>query len=281
MNGLTENISPSAIERQIGQAIEAVMAAIAGYGLSVIGAILILIAGWLAAGWISGGILRTFGRAQRIDQTLVTFAASTARYAVLTFTVIAVLSSVGVQTTSFVAVLGALGLAVGLALQGTLNHVASGVLLIMFRPFKVGDAIEAAGVSGIVRAITLFTTEITTADNVKVIVPNGTVWGGTIRNLTAHATRAVTVDLPVAHTADTERAIALAGAEMTAHPLVLKDPAPAAGLAKVTDASITLSAEAWVATSDLAAVKGDLTRAIKARFDREGIAAPAAPARPS
>ncbi|MBM3512360.1 MAG: mechanosensitive ion channel [Alphaproteobacteria bacterium] len=275
------DISQAQVERQVSQMVEAVMAVIAGYGLSVIGAILILIFGWLAAGWMSNGIMRAFGKSPRVDQTLVTFAASTARYAVLTFTIIAVLSSVGVQTTSFVAVLGALGLAVGLALQGTLNHVASGVLLIMFRPFKVGDAIEAAGVSGVVKAITLFTTEIATADNVKVIVPNGTVWGGTIRNLTAHPTRAVTIDIPIAHANDIDRALSLAVAELASDARLLKEPAPGAAVARVTDASVTVSAVGWVKTADLAPAKADLSKAIKARFDREGIAPPAATPRPA
>lgn len=252
------------------------MAVIASYGLSVIGAILILIVGWLAAGWISNGIVRAFGKSPRIDQTLVTFAASIARYGVLTFTIIAVLSSVGVQTTSFVAVLGALGLAVGLALQGTLNHVASGVLLIMFRPFKVGDAIEAAGVSGVVKAITLFTTEVSTADNVKVIVPNGAVLGGTIRNLTAHPTRAVTVDMPIAHSSDASRALALAVAALSADARILKEPAPGAAISRITDASVTISAVGWVKTADLAPTKADLSKAIKTSFDREGIAPPLA-----
>lgn len=274
---MNEILKTNELEASLRQAVDTAMAVIASYGLKVVGAIVVLILGWLIAGWVSNGILRAFGRSSRIDQTLVTFASSTARYAVLTFTVIAVMSSVGVETTSFVAVLGALGLAVGLALQGTLNHVASGVLLIMFRPFKVGDAIETAGVAGVVKAITLFTTEIATADNVKVIVPNGAVWGGTIRNLTAHGTRALTVEIPIAHSADTAKAIAAAAAELMAEARILKEPAAGAAIAKITDIAITISATGWVKTADLAPAKADLTRAIKLRFDREGIQPPAAP----
>ncbi len=273
-------MNPAEVERVMSQTVEAAMALIAGYGLQVIGAVLILVLGWVAAGWISNGILKAFGRSERVDQTLVTFTASSVKYAVLTFTIIAVLSSVGVQTASFVAVLGALGLAIGLALQGTLNHVASGVLLIMFRPFKVGDAVETAGVGGVVKAITLFTTEIATADNVKVIVPNGTVWGGTIRNLTAHATRAATIETPIAHGNDVTRALDLALAELSSDPRALTVPPPAVAIARMSDTSVTISAMVWVRTSDLPGAKGDLTKAIKARFDREGIAAPWPAVRP-
>jgi small conductance mechanosensitive channel len=226
---------------------------------------------------VSRAILRAFGRFSRIDQTIVTFTASTAKYAVLAFTLIAVLSSVGVQTTSFVAVLGALSLAVGLALQGTLNHVASGLLLVIFRPFKVGDAIEAAGVAGAVKAVTLFTTELATPDNVRVVVPNGAVWGGIIKNLSAHNERRVGIEIGVAHQNDIEKVMALLSSIIDAEARIAKQPAPAVIIARLTDAAVVLAIQAWVKTADLPDVRPSLNRAIKDAFAAQGVAFPAPP----
>ncbi|MSO96936.1 MAG: mechanosensitive ion channel [Rhodospirillaceae bacterium] len=203
-------VNSAQLERQLSQAVETAMAVVATYGLRVLGAIAILILGWIAAGIAQKEILRGFGRFKGVDQTIVTFTASIAKYAVLTFTIIAVLSSVGVQTTSFVAVVGAMGLAIGLALQGTLNHVASGVLLIVFRPFRVGDVVETAGVAGTVKAMTLFTTELASADNVKIVVPNGAILGGVIKNVTGHGTRRIDIDVPVAHSSDISKVLDIA-----------------------------------------------------------------------
>jgi small conductance mechanosensitive channel len=273
-------VDPVKLEKQLSQAVETAMAVVTTYGLQVLGAIAILVLGWMAAGVVQRSILKGFGRFKAVDQTLVTFAASTAKYAVLTFTVIAVLSSVGVQTTSFVAVIGALGLAIGLALQGTLNHVASGVLLILFRPFRVGDAIETAGVAGVVKAITLFTTELASADNTKIVVPNGAILGGVIKNTTGHGTRRVDIEVPVAHASDIGKALELARELMARDARVLSLPAPAVGIAKLSDAAATVLLQAWVKTDDMLGVKGDLILGLKQSFDREGIAFPAPPAQP-
>ena len=177
------------LEQQMTEAINANIAGVTTYGLSVVGVIIIFIVGWIVAGWVAGSIRRTAEKSERFDTTLGSFFASLAKYAILTFTLIAVLSRFGVETTSFVALLGALGLAIGFALQGTLSHIASGVMLIIFRPFKIGDFVETAGVAGTIKAIGLFTSELSTGDNVQLIVPNGAVWGGTIKNSSSNATR--------------------------------------------------------------------------------------------
>ncbi|MDX2143754.1 MAG: mechanosensitive ion channel [Rhodospirillaceae bacterium] len=265
------------LEKQLSQAVETGMAVVTTYGLQVLGAIAILVIGWIAAGFVQRGILRGFARFRGVDQTIVTFAASTAKYAVLTFTLVAVLSSVGVQTTSFVAVIGALGLAIGLALQGTLNHVASGMLLVLLRPFRVGDSVETAGVAGVVKAITLFTTEIASADNIKIVVPNGAILGGVIKNVTGHATRRIDVEVPVAHTSNIGKALELAKAVVAKDLRILPDPPPAIGIARLGDAAAMLSVQVWVKTEDLLGVKGELILGLKHSFDREGIAFPAPP----
>lgn len=192
----------------------------------------------------------------------------------LTFTVIAVLASVGVQTTSFVAVLGALGLAIGLALQGTLNHVASGLLLVIFRPFRVDDFIEAAGVSGTVKAITLFTTELATVDNVRVVVPNGAVWGGVIRNFSGHPTRRIDVEVGIGYGDSIEAAFATARAVVEADARILKDPAPVYAVSALADSAVTVLVRVWVGRDDVLGVRYDLNRNLKEAFERAGLTIP-------
>jgi small conductance mechanosensitive channel len=267
----------AALEKQFSRLIETGMDVTATYGLKVVGAVVILILGWIAAGIVSRAILRAFGRFSRIDQTIVTFTASAAKYAVLAFTIIAVLSSVGVQTTSFVAVLGALSLAIGLALQGTLSHVASGLLLVIFRPFKVGDAVEAAGVAGVVRAITLFTTELATPDNVRVVVPNGAVWGGIIKNMSANTERRVDIEIGIAHSNDIEKAIALVRGFLDVDARVAKQPAPVVMIARLTDSAVVLGIQAWTKTADAPDLRPSLNRAIKDAFAAGGVSFPAPP----
>ncbi|MDD9896861.1 MAG: mechanosensitive ion channel, partial [Gammaproteobacteria bacterium] len=195
------------LEQHQTEAIAASIGVISNYGLSVVGAIIIFVVGWITAGWVSRLIRRAAERSDRFDTTLGSFFASIAKYAILAFTLIAVLSRFGVETTSFVALLGALGLAIGLALQGTLGHIASGVMLIIFRPFKIGDFVDTAGVSGTVKTIGLFTTELATGDNVQVIVPNGAVWGGTIKNFSGNATRRVDMVMGIGYGSSIDLAI--------------------------------------------------------------------------
>ena len=268
--------NPAVIEKHLTSAVETAMAVITTYGLKMIGAILILIIGWTISGMVQSAIQRAGKRTQRIDITVFTFCASLARYAVLIFTIIAMLSSFGVETTSFVAVLGAMGLAIGLALQGALGHVAAGIMLILFRPFRVGDTIEAAGVSGIVSEILLFTTEIYTADNIKIVIPNNLIWSGVIRNLSSHAQRKVVIELGVSYAANIDDAMATIKDLVAADARIQKDPEPLVAVTRLADAAVILLVEVWVANADLNAVRFDLNQRIKLAFEQKGIPGPAA-----
>ncbi len=262
------------LEKQMSEAIEAGMTVITTYGLSVIGAIVILIIGWIISGWVANSIRKAGERSNKVDATLTSFFASMAKYAVLVFTFIAVLSRFGVETTSFVAVLGALGLAIGLSLQGTLSNVASGVMLIMFRPFKVGDFVDAAGVSGTVKDITLFTTEMATGDNVKVIVPNGAVWGGTIKNFSGNATRRVDMVMGIGYGASIDHAIKTMTEIIAADSRVHGDPEPFFAVGELADSSVNIIVRVWTNAPDYWGVKFGLTKSFKEAFDREGIEIP-------
>jgi small conductance mechanosensitive channel len=176
------------------------------YGLDVLGAIILLVVGVKASGWISRIVAKTLTRTGKVDSTLISFFASAAKYVALAFVGIAVLNQFGVQTASLIALLGAAGLAVGLALQGTLSNVAAGVMLLIFRPFKVGDYVEAAGHSGSIRALNLFFTLMTTPDNVLISVPNSQIWGGSIRNYSVSETRRADFVFGVSYGADLEAA---------------------------------------------------------------------------
>lgn len=262
------------LEEQMATVVEASMGILTTYGLSVIGAIVILIVGWTVAGWVAGSIRRTSAKSERFDTTLGSFFASMAKYAILAFTIIAVLSRFGVETTSFVAVLGALGLAIGLSLQGTLSNIASGVMLIIFRPFKVGDFVDTAGVSGTVKEITLFTTEMATGDNVKVIVPNGAVWGGTIKNFSGNTTRRVDLVMGIGYGSSIDHAIKTMGEIIEADSRVHGDPAPFFAVGELADSSVNIIVRVWVNAPDYWGVKFELTKAFKEAFDREGIDIP-------
>jgi len=262
------------VEQQMTEAVEAAMSIVTTYGLSVIGAIVILIVGWMVAGIVSRSIRKTSARSDRIDTTLGSFFASLAKYAILTFTVIAVLARFGVETTSFVAVLGALGLAIGLSLQGTLSNVASGVMLIIFRPFKVGDFVDTAGVSGTVKDITLFTTEMATGDNIKVIVPNGAVWGGTIKNFSGNSTRRVDLVMGIGYGASIDHAIKTMDEIIKADSRIHSDPAAFFAVGELADSSVNIIVRVWANASDYWGVKFDLTKQFKEAFDREGIDIP-------
>ncbi len=270
MEDLTK-LNPDQIERHLLNTVDTMLAVITTYGLRVIGAIITLVIGWAIANAVHRAIHRGGLRSKRIDQTITTFAASGAKYLIVAFTLISVLGSFGIQTTSFVAVLGAAGLAIGLALQGTLSHVASGLLLVFFRPFRVGDAIEAGGVNGTVRSITLFVTEIDTADNVHVVVPNGLIWSGTMKNFTRNATRRVELKFLLSYVDDATLALKIVHEIVARDERVLENPPPQIGLASFADVGITIAAQVWVAPANVQAVQFDLNRAVKDAFDKKGI----------
>ncbi len=264
-------LNPDQIERHLLNTVDTMLAVITTYGLRVIGAFITLFLGWAIANAVYRAIQRAGGRSKRIDQTITIFAASGAKYLIVAFTLISVLGSFGIQTTSFVAVLGAAGLAIGLALQGTLSHVASGLLLVFFRPFRVGDAIEAGGVNGTVRSITLFLTEIDTADNVHVVVPNGLIWSGTMKNFSRNATRRVELKFLLSYVDDATLALKIVHELVARDERVLESPPPQIGLASFADVGITIVARVWTAPANVQAVQFDMNRAVKEAFDKKGI----------
>ncbi len=244
------------------------------YGLDVVGGIVILIIGWMFAGWASRTVDRLLGKSPRMDETLRKFFASIVRYAVIIFTVVAVLSQFGVETTSFIAVLGAMGLAIGLALQGTLGHVASGVMLLMFRPFKIGDFIDGGGVTGTVEAISLFTTTMNTPDNVHIIVPNGQLWDTAIKNFSHNANRRVDMVMGIGYGDSIDDAMKAILEIAEADSRVHKDPAPMVAVGELADSSVNIIVRVWCSAGDYWGVKFDMTKAMKQRFDADGISIP-------
>jgi small conductance mechanosensitive channel len=209
-----------------------------------------------------------------VDPALTGFASSLLYSLLLVFVVIAAISELGIQTTSFVAILGAAGLAVGLALQGSLSNFASGVLIIMFRPFKIGDYVEAGGTAGVIKEISVLTTVLHTPDNKKIIVPNSSVMGGTITNYSATGTRRLDLKFGVSYSDDLNKVIKLLTEMVEADSRCLKDPAPTIAVLEHGDSSVNLVCRPWVATSDYWAVLFDFQKNVKLRFDEEGISIP-------
>ncbi|GAB4258396.1 MAG: small-conductance mechanosensitive channel MscS [Deferrisomatales bacterium] len=245
----------------------------AEYGLRVVGAIVIFVVGrWVAKGLAK--LLRRILAARKVEDTLVGFAASLTYGALLTFVVIAALGKLGIQTASFVAVIGAAGLAVGFALQGSLANFAAGVLLIVFRPFKAGDVVEAAGVTGVVEEVDIFTTRLRTADNKTVIVPNGKVAGDTIVNYSAKGTRRVDMVFGVGYSDDLQKVKDVIWEALRADERILHDPAPTVGLVELADSSVNFAVRPWVKSEHYWDVFFDLNEQLKARFDEAGIHIP-------
>jgi len=249
------------------------MAVVLVYVVNVVKALLFLLIGWIVANWIKRITVRGLERA-KIDQTLVKFFGNIARYTVLVLVVLACLGIFGINTTSFAAVIGAVGLAIGLAFQGTLGHFASGVMLLVFRPFKVGDVISVAGDTGKVNEIELFTTTLDTADNRRIIVPNGNIVGSTIENLTFHPTRRVDVSVGTDYGADLAHArqVMLEAALSTSH--ILSDPPPQVYLDALGGSSIDWKVRVWCNTPDYFAIKDELTLRVKKALDAAGIGIP-------
>jgi len=246
---------------------------IVNYGLKVLGAIAILIVGRIAAGLVSKGV-RTAMQKGKLDDALTIFVSKLAYFAVWIFALIAALEAFGVKTTSFVAVLGAAGLAVGLALQGSLSNFAAGVMILIFRPFKIGDVINAAGVTGKVAEISVFTTILVTPDNQKMIVPNSSIMGGNITNVTAMDTRRVDLVAGIGYGDDIDRAKQVFMDLCTSHPKVLKDPAPVVKVVELADSSVNFVVRPWVKTEDYWDVFFDLNEQIKKACDQNGLNIP-------
>ncbi len=244
------------------------------WGVKALGALVVFLIGMWIAGRLKRVTRNTVVRTPHLDETLAAFFASLVYYLVVAFIVIAVLSMFGIQTTGLAALIGAAGLAVGLALQGTLGHLASGVMLLAFRPFKIGDYIEAAGQAGSVKEITLFTTVLATPDNVKIIVPNGDIWSGAISNYSAYDQRRVDFVMGVAYEDDIDKAMAAIRAEIEADARAFKEPEPQIVVGNLGDSSVDIIVRVWCVTADYWGLKFDLTKAFKQRFDRDGVNIP-------
>lgn len=248
------------------------------YSTSVLGALAIFILGRMAAKWVARSVKKLL-RKSRLDETLVSFFGNVLFFVLLAFVIIAALGQLGIETTTVAAVFAAAGLAVGLALQNSLSNFASGVLIIAFRPFRVGDAITAAGQTGVVEEVTIFTTHLKTADNVVVIVPNSAITSGSIQNFNAKGTRRVDMVFNLSHEDDLVRAKAVFLDILSKDARILPDPAPSIGMLGMTDNAVQMAVRPWVKAADYWDVWFDTQEAVKRRFDAEGLTFPT-PLRP-
>jgi len=243
-------------------------------GMNVALAAGILIIGLFVAGAIRSFIRKAALKSERIDDTLGGFFASLAYYGILAVVWIAVLTRFGVQTTSLVAALGAATLAIGLALQGTLSNLAAGVMIVFFRPYKLGDFVEAGGVMGTVQEISLFTTTMTTPDNKTIIAPNGQIWGGVITNFSTAETRRVDITYSIDYADDIDKAMNVIRAVYEADARVLKDPEFFVGVIAHGASSVDIVSRAWVKASDYWGVYFDAMKTVKEALDANGLSIP-------
>ncbi|MEE2705911.1 MAG: mechanosensitive ion channel domain-containing protein [Planctomycetota bacterium] len=241
--------------------------------MKVMGVIVLLFVAWVAAGWL-GRLARKAMLKARLDETLTKFFSKFIRWAVLILALLACLGVFGVETTSFAAVIGAAGLAIGLAFQGTLGNFAAGIMLLMFRPFKVGDIVNVAGQTGKVDEIELFTTTIDTPDNRRIIIPNGSVFGSVIENISHHSTRRVDVAVGSDYSADLDATRDILTRVATNLSGRLDDPEPAVVLLELGGSSIDWSVRVWCNSADFWGVKQALTRDVKNALDQAGIGIP-------
>lgn len=256
------------------QVTENFVGAIATYGLDVVAAIVILVIGLIAANAARSLTKRLCAKAQKIDDTLSSFFSSIVYYIVLAFVITAVLARFGIQTASLITVFAAGGLAIGLALQGTLSNIAAGVMLLLFRPFKAGDFVEVAGIAGTVKTISLFVTELATADNVQILAPNGQVWGAAVKNYSFHATRRIDCVIGIAYEDNIDTAFESAQAVVENSPLVLKDPEPMIVVSELGDSAVNLTVRVWCNAGDYWALRFALNKSLKERFDADQISIP-------
>ncbi|HER25474.1 MAG TPA: mechanosensitive ion channel [Rhodospirillales bacterium] len=244
------------------------------YALDILGAVAILIVGWIVAGWAGRLTKRTIHNIPKVDNTVGPIAAGFARYAVLAFVMVAVLAQFGIETTSILAVFGAAGLAIGLALQGTLSNIAAGMMLLLLRPFSVNEYIDADGISGTVEEIGLFTTRLTMSDGLAITAPNSSLWGSTIINYSRNPRRRISLTIGIAYSDDVNAAMAELLALMEADKRVLGDPAPAIFVADLADSSVNMTLMCWTASGDFWETKCDLLARAKLRLDEKGYSLP-------
>lgn len=243
------------------------------YGFAVVGALLVFVVGRLIAKMLKR-VLASLLLRSKVDATLSGFLCNTSYALLMALVVITAIGQLGVETTSLAAILAAAGLAIGLAFQSSLSNLASGVMIILFRPFKVGDYIEAAGVSGSVLEVNIFTTTLTSPDNKRIIVPNASITSGDITNYSAEATRRIDLVVGVSYGDDLKKVKTVLKEIVESEPRILKTPETTIAVSELADSSVNLVVRPWVKTPDYWPTRFDLTEAIKLRFDAEGISIP-------
>jgi small conductance mechanosensitive channel len=252
---------------------ETLQNALATYGPSVLGALAVLVIGWWVSKVITSFIRKGMARAE-VDATLVGFVCNLTYMGLMVMVVISALGQLGVNTTSFAAVIAAAGLAIGFALQGSLGNFAAGVMLIIFRPFKAGDFVEAGGVAGVVEDIQVFATKIRTGDNKEITVPNGAITGGSIVNYSAKDTRRVDMVFGIGYDDDILQAKRILNEILVADDRILKDPEPMIAVSELADSSVNFVVRPWVSSGDYWPVLFDTTEKVKLEFDKQGVSIP-------
>ena len=262
------------MDNQTRELVENVIAIGVEYGVDIAGAIVLLVVGWTVAGWIRRVIRRNLDSVPVLDETLKPLIANLVRYAVLIFVLIAVLNQFGVQTTSIIAVLAATGLAIGLALQGMLANVASGVMLLFLRPFNVGEYVEAGGIAGTVAEIGLFNTEIKSSAGPGLVVPNSKIWDGPITNFSRNPTRRFDIAVGIGYDDDIDGAMALLKGLLTGDDRVLDDPEPLVVVQELGDSAVIINLRAWTRSGDYGATVWDLNKEIITELQATGYSIP-------
>ena len=262
------------MDQSIQDILQMVYGVLATYGINVVGALVIIVVGFMVAGWARRALERALSRSGKMDATLVRFFGSLVRYAIIAFVIIAALQQFGVEATSLVAVFGAAGLAIGLALQGTLSNVAAGVMLLMFRPFKIGDFVDIGGKTGTVKEVGLFTTELATGDNVKIIMPNGQIWGQAIANFSANPTRRVDLMMGIDYGDNIDTAMGTINRVIGEETRALTDQDSTVAVAELADSSVNIVVRVWVNAADYWGVRWDLTKKLKEQLEADGISIP-------
>jgi len=262
------------MDKEVQEVVDQVIEIVTIYGIDVIGALAILILGWMIAGWIRSAVDKSLSKVPNMDGTLRPFLSKLVRWIVLAFVIVAVLNQFGVETTSMIAVLGAAGLAIGLALQGTLSNVASGVMLLILRPFKVGDFISAGSLSGTVVEIGLFTSELKTGDGVYIMAPNSQIWNTTITNFSRNSTRRIDIVVGVAYDDDLDVAQKALQSLMDGQALVLKNHVSETMIKSLGDSSVNINMRCWVNTADYWDAFWALNKGAKAAVESAGCSIP-------
>ncbi len=244
------------------------------YTLKVLGAFIVILIGLRVAGWLSRLVKNYVIKSDAVDDTIGSFFASLVRWFVTAAVFIAALQVFGVPATSFVAVLGALTLAIGLSLQGALGNIASGVMIMLFRPYSLGEYIEVAGVEGTVRDINLFQTVLATSDNIKIIVPNSQAIEGIIKNYQGYATRRVDLIFSIDYSDNMDKAMNVIENAIRADKRVLRTPVPVVRIHQLGPSSVDITTRSWVRTDDYWEVKWELTKSVKSALDEAGLSIP-------